>query len=98
MSGPDDLVTPEGVDDASAARTAEGEQPATAPAASQGPRSAGVPGPSTPPGDGGADVLGEPPHGAPVDGARNAAPLDTGTTRAARDAHGPGQQLEAGEG
>lgn len=53
-------------------------------------------------GAGGADgdLLGEPPHGAPVDDEQAAAPVDTETrqSRAARDAGGTGQQLQEGEG
>ena len=100
MSGPDDLVAPEGVDDGSAAQTAEAEQPATAPAASPGPRAAGVPTPSTTVEGGGDDVLGEPPHGAPDDGEQDAAPVDmeSAESRRARDERGPGQQVQAGEG
>jgi hypothetical protein len=48
----------------------------------------------------GGDLLGEPPHGAPVDDAQAADPVDmeTGQSRAARDAGGTGQQLQEGEG
>lgn len=48
----------------------------------------------------GADVLGEPPHGAPDDGAQDAGPVDVEDeqSRAARAQAGPGQQLQAGEG
>jgi hypothetical protein len=71
-----DLVSPEGVDEGSAAATAE-----------TGP-------------DDDAGVLGESPHGAPVDGAQAAGPVDTepAEARTARAERGPGQQLAEGEG
>jgi len=49
---------------------------------------------------GGGDVLGEPPHGAPVDDEQAAAPVDMESeqSRAAREEQGSGQQLAAGEG
>ena len=104
MSGPDDLVAPEGVDDGSAAQTAEAERPATSPATSPGPRSAGVPA-RQPSSDrttegGGDDVLGEPPHGAPDDSEQDAAPVEAESpaSRRSRDERGPGQQVQAGEG
>lgn len=99
MSGARDLVAGEGVDEGSAAATAEREAPASAPAASPGPRAAGVPGRSAPEG-GGGDVLGEPTHGAPDDGAEGAAPVDMESpqSRAAREEQGPGQQYATGEG
>ncbi len=45
-------------------------------------------------------VLGEPPRGAPADEAQAAAPVDaeSAQSREARDAQGPGQQVQAGEG
>ncbi|MCW2776559.1 MAG: hypothetical protein JWN17_284 [Frankiales bacterium] len=90
-----DLVTSEGVDDASAKGTAEGlETPAASgqgdsgpdpdvsqevSAASPGPTSAGLPEQSTTPEGGGDDVLGEAPRGAPVDETQAAGPVDTET-------------------
>ena len=48
----------------------------------------------------GEDVLGEPPRGAPADDAQAAGPVDmeSAQSREARDAAGPGQQLQEGEG
>ena len=48
----------------------------------------------------GDDVLGEPPHGAPVDDAQAAGPVDmeSAQSREARDERGPGQQVQEGEG
>jgi hypothetical protein len=79
MSGPEDLVTDEGVDEGSAASAAESTD--------------GDAGPDP-------DVLGEPPHGAPVDDAQAAAPVDmeSAESRRARAEAGPGQQLQEGEG
>jgi hypothetical protein len=56
-------------------------------------------GPSSGAGAGG-DLLGEPPHGAPVDDVQAAAPVDmeSAESRAARDATGTGQQVQEGEG
>ncbi len=56
-----------------------------------------VEGPST--GSAG-DVVGEPPHGAPVDDEQAAAPVDmeSAEARDARDRLSPGQQLQEGEG
>jgi hypothetical protein len=100
MSGRDDLVAGEGVDEGSAASTAEAEQPVRAPAASPGPQSAGTPTQQAG-GSGGAQgaVLGEPPRGAPRDGAQAAAPddIETAESRAARE-RAPGQQYAVGEG
>ena len=50
-----------------------------------------------PEGDG---LLGEPPRGAPAAETQAAGPVDMESrqSRAEREAHGPGQQLEQGEG
>lgn len=79
MSGPEDLVTDEGVDEGSAASAAESTD--------------GDAGPDP-------DVLGEPPHGAPVDETEAAGPVDmeSAESREARAERGSGQQLQAGEG
>ena len=95
-----DLVSPEGVDEGSAAATAEAEQPATAPSASPGPQSARTPEQPTTVEGGGDDVLGEPPHGAPRDDAQEAEPVDMESeeSRRARAEQGTGQQYQVGEG
>lgn len=79
MSGPEGLVTSEGVGEGSAAGTVEDlESHASA----------------------GQDVVGQPPQGAPDDEAVPAEPVDMESeqSRQARDAAGPGQQLQSGEG
>ncbi len=73
-------------------------------AASPGPTAAEVPDRRAG-GDGGSggatpDLLGEPPHGAPVDDVQAAGPVDMESeeSRRARAEQGSGQQLQAGEG
>lgn len=68
----------------------EGVDEGSAASTQEGPRSVG----------GGGDLLGAPPHGAPVDEAQAAAPVDMDTeqARAARAARSPGQELQEGEG
>lgn len=104
------LAAPEGVDEGSARGTREGagearDEPGRPDVEQE--VSASSPGPRT---DeraettgrtgAGADLLGEPPHGAPEQGEQAGGPVDmeSESSRAARAAQGPGQQLQEGEG
>lgn len=102
MSGQDGLTTSEGVDEGSAASTAESASTSATSTAESSTTAASDPGhEQAHPGAGEEDgLLGEPPRGATVDGAQDAAPVDTETdeARSARDRLSPGQQVQEGEG
>ena len=90
MTSPsDDLVTSEGVDEGSAASTAEG--PGSGATSTE--ELTGVQNPLE-------KALGEPRSSSPASESDPAPPddMETGDARAARDATGTGQQLQAGEG